>query len=200
MCTRIRRRNPHAVKVSASWNGRPRPSPRSAWRHIVDGARVEMSEIREACVKRDRPNGAAAKAGIGQKAAGQFQTPRQTRIPRRSLLLSQKPIDVPGRDAVTSGIARPAFLGQPPIGRVFICPREGLANGSKTTHPAGFNCGIGIESNHLNRGPQLQPKGSMRPANAGRRPLLAPGLCTSVPVQAERTKCGTTRNRGSLGP
>lgn len=93
-----------------------------------------MSEIREACVKRDRPNGAAAKAGIGQKAAGQFQTPRQTRIPRRSLLLSQKPIDVPGRDAVTRGIARPAFLGQPPIGRVFICPREGLANGSKRRH------------------------------------------------------------------
>ena len=36
-----------------------------------------MSEIREARVKRDRPNGAAAKAGIGQKAAGQFQTPRK---------------------------------------------------------------------------------------------------------------------------
>src|SRR5271166_1400696 len=53
--------------------------PRLGRRGVVSSTKsaVEMGQIREARVKRDGRNGAAAKAGIGQKAVGQFQTPRQ---------------------------------------------------------------------------------------------------------------------------
>ncbi len=145
------------------------------------------------------------KRGSVRRRRGSSQTPRKHEFREGRSFCLQKPTDVPGLDAVTSGIARPAFLGQPPHAK------QGLGEYSYARARAwqtGQNdaiCRFQLRHRYRIRPTRRDVRSSNRtapcePANVGRRPLLAPGPCTSVPVRAERTKCGTTRNRGSLGP
>ena len=79
--------------------------PRLGRRGVVSSTKcaVEMGQIREARVKRDGRNGAAAKAGIGQKAVGQFQTPRQHEFREGRAFRLEELMDIAGADPVAGG-------------------------------------------------------------------------------------------------
>jgi hypothetical protein len=78
---------------------------------------VEMRQVREAGVKRNRGDRAALQVRIGQKSMGKIKTPRQDEFRDGPAFALKKLMDIPGRNAVASRDRgdRHVSFGQPAL-------------------------------------------------------------------------------------